>query len=116
MSFRQVHHVVARLVRNCVTRDIGRASATAALLDEAALETVGKAVGMTDAAVKEALDPQRFVETRVTRGSVAPAEVDRMLESTRVQNQADADWLRAERERIAGSARQLAAAVGAIVA
>jgi argininosuccinate lyase len=108
--------VVARLVRNCVNRDIGRASATAALLDEAAMETVGKPVGMTDAAVKEALDPLRFVETRVTRGSVAPAEVDRLLGSAGAENQADAQWLRAERERIAASARQLAAAVGAIVA
>lgn len=116
MSFRQVHHVVARLVRNCVARDVGRAAATAALLDEAAMETVGKPVGMTDAAVKDALDPQRFVETRVTRGSVAPAEVDRMLESTRAVNQADVEWLRAERERIARSARQLSAAVEAIVA
>jgi argininosuccinate lyase len=114
LSFRQVHHVVARLVRNCVNRDIARAAATGAMLDEAARETIHRAIGMADDAVQAALDPRRFVESRVTQGSVSPAEVDRMLKSQRAQNQADEAWLRAERERIAQAAQELRASVKAI--
>ncbi len=115
LSFRQVHHVVARLVRNCVSRDVGRASATAAMLDAAAQETVGRVIGMSDEAVQAALDPRRFVESRVTQGSVAPAEVDRMLKTTLAQNQSDAKWLAAERERVGQAAQELKASVKAIV-
>lgn len=114
LSFRQVHHVVARLVRNCVNRDIPRTSATAAMLDEAAQETVGRSIGMPDESVQAALDPRRFVESRVTQGSVAPAEVDRMLKATRARNLEDVAWLTAERERVAQAAQELKASVKAI--
>lgn len=116
MSFRQVHHVVARLVRNCLERDIPRSAVSAALVDEAALETVGKPVGLADAEARDALDPRRFVETRVTLGSVAPAEVDRMLQAASAQNETDATWLREERCRIDRASQALAAAVKAIIA
>jgi len=115
LSFRQVHHVVARLVRNCVEREMGPRHATAAQLDEAGIETIGRAIGFTDTQVREALDPQRFVETRVTLGSVAPAEVDRLLAAARAEVERDTCWLMDERRRIAGSARDLEASVGAIL-
>jgi argininosuccinate lyase len=116
LSFRQVHHVVARLVRNCLARDIPRGKVTAALVDEAAQETIGRPVGLSDAEARDALDPRRFVETRVTLGSVAPDEVDRMLKAASAQNEADGAWLRAERQRTERAAQALAAAVKAIIA
>jgi len=116
LSFRQVHHVVARLVRNCVEREIGPKQATGAQLDEAGIETIGRAIGFGDAQVREALDPRRFVETRVTQGSVAPGEVDRLLATAQHDVDGDTRWLAAERQRLADSARELKASVGAILA
>jgi len=51
----------------------------------------------------------------VTLGSVAPAEVDRLLAAARAEVERDTCWLMDERRRIAGSARDLEASVGAIL-
>ncbi len=66
------------------------------------------------AAVRDALDADRFVATRITTGSVGPAEVDRMLAEAEAERQAMAGWLAAERGRLAAAERALAAAVAAI--
>jgi argininosuccinate lyase len=116
LSFRQVHHVVARLVRNCIARDVGPSQATGALLDDAAAETIGRAIGFGDAQVRAALDPQRFVETRVTLGGVSPAEVDRLLQAARADVEHDTRWLMGERGRIGEASRELKASVEAIIA
>jgi len=60
--------------------------------------------------------PTFFVRTRVTVGSVSPAEVDRMLEVARTNLAHRGAWLTAERARLARAASKLDAAVHAIVA
>lgn len=114
LSFRQVHHVVARLVRNCLQKAIPPSNVTGAMLDGAAQETIGRAIGMTDEAVRDALDPQTFVRTRISVGGVGPDEVDRMLQAGYAQYGADVQWLQAEHQRLALAARQLDTAVAAI--
>jgi argininosuccinate lyase len=115
MSFRQVHHIVARLVRNCVKGNIKADRVTGAMLDAAAVETAGVALGLMDATVRDALDPQRFVETRVTIGSVAPAEVDRLLARAEAEREADGEWVVAARRKLAAAQSALDSAVAAIV-
>ncbi|MFM0348145.1 argininosuccinate lyase [Paraburkholderia sp. RL17-347-BIC-D] len=115
MSFRQVHHIVARLVRNCVKGNIKADRVTGAMLDAAAVETAGVALGLMDATVRDALDPQRFVETRVTTGSVAPAEVDRLLARAEAEREADGEWIVAARRKLAAAQSALDSAVAAIV-
>ncbi|PIT06095.1 argininosuccinate lyase [Bradyrhizobium nitroreducens] len=115
LSFRQVHHVVARLVRICIAENIAPTAVTRELLDRAAEETIAKSIAIDDATIRNALDPEVFVRTRVTVGSVSPAEVDRMLEVAG-DRLADSDgWLAAERVRLAGAAAKLDGAVDAII-
>ncbi|MBL8699318.1 MAG: argininosuccinate lyase [Alphaproteobacteria bacterium] len=116
LSYRQSHHVVARLVRLCLQRKLPPQRAGAAELDEAGRQTIGRALGLSDAAVQEALDADAFVRTRVTRGSLAPAEIDRMLAEAAAELEADRGWLRAEEARIAAAAKALDEAVDRVIA
>ncbi|WP_374447009.1 argininosuccinate lyase [Stella sp.] len=114
LSYRQSHHVVGRLVRTCLEQGVRPEAATGALLDRAAAETIGRGLDLDDAAVRDALDADRFVATRITTGSIGPAEVDRMLTEAAGERDAMAGWLAAERGRLAAADRALAAAVAAI--
>ncbi len=115
LSFRQVHHVVARLVRICVQENFSPSSVTVGLLNRAAQETIGKTIAIGESTIRNALDPEVFVRTRVTVGSVSPAEVDRMLELARTSLADSGVWVAAERARLAQAATKLDAAVHAIV-
>ena len=115
LSFRQVHHVVARLVRNCVQENFSPSTVTVELLNRAAQETIGKTMAIDETTIQNALDPEVFVRTRVTVGSVSPAEVDRMLEVARTSLADSGAWLAAERARLARAATKLDAAVHAII-
>lgn len=115
MSFRTVHHIVARLVRNCLRDGVKPDQVTGLALDVAAKETAGVTLDFTDGAVRDALDPRRFVETRVTVGSVAPAEVDRMLAHAVADAERDRQWVATARAKLQAAQRSLDTAVAAIV-
>lgn len=111
LSFRQTHHIVARLVRICLEEKVPPSQVTVAILKRAARETTGDDLDLPEAVLREALDPDAFVRTRVTAGSVAPGEVDRMLAVAR-QELADSNaWLATETARVAASARKLDSAI-----
>ena len=114
LSYRESHHVVGRFVRRCLELKVAPAATTGEGLDVAALETIGQPLGFSDAEVRDALDADRFVATRATAGSVAPAEVDRMLETAASEAAAMRAWLDGERARIADGAAALDRAIGAI--
>ena len=114
LSFRQTHHVVARLVRICLAEKVLPSQVTVAILNRAAQETIGKDIDMQEAALRDALNPDVFVRTRVTTGSVAPNEVDRMLATEQKGLEQQTAWLAAERQRIADAERKLDSAVKTI--
>lgn len=115
LSFRQVHHIVARLVRICLTENITPTNVTAEILNRAAQQTIGQDVQISDSTLRSALDPEVFVQTRVTTGSVSPEEVDRMIEVAKVQLSDDRAWLASERLRLRGAVAKLDAAIDAIM-
>ena len=86
------------------------------MLDEAALETAGLELKLGDQAVHDALDPRRFVETRVTDGSVAPQQVTRLLAHAHSEREADRRWVAEARARLVRAQHQLDTAVERIVA
>ena len=116
LSFRQTHHVVARLVRICLAEKVLPSQVTSAILNRAAQETIGKDLPMQESALRDALNPDVFVRTRVTVGSVAPNEVDRMLAAEQQGLEQATAWLSAEKQRIADAARKLDDAVRQITA
>jgi argininosuccinate lyase len=75
----------------------------------------GKTIAVDEPTIRNALNPEVFVRTRVTVGSVAPAEVDRMLEVASTNLADSGAWLAAERARLARAAIKLDAAVHAII-
>lgn len=115
ISFRQVHHVVARLVRNCLSAGVTPQQVTGAALDQAAEETIGSLLGYTDAQVRDALNPRTFVETRISVGGVGPAEVRRLLAVAQGELEQDRQWVATHLGKVAGARAELDAAVARIV-
>ncbi len=116
LSFRQVHHIVARVVRNSLSESVAPYELTGAMVDRAALETVGRPIGLSDSSVQTALNPREFVETRVTAGGVGPLEVRRLLAQAREQCAADMRWTDAACSALAEARCALDRAVGGILA
>lgn len=116
LSFRQVHHIVARAVRNCVLEGLRADQLTSERLDAAALETAGVALRLGDAAVRDALDPVRFVETRVTDGGVGPTQVARLLARAAQERTADRQWVDDARARLAHARQALDGAIASLIA
>ncbi|MDM0110907.1 argininosuccinate lyase [Variovorax sp. J22R133] len=115
MSFRQVHHIVARVVRNSLTESVSPHELTGAMVDKAAMETVGRPVGLPDSSVQAALSPREFVDSRVTAGSVGPLEVQRLLAHAREEHAGDVRWLEEARKRLIEARGELDRAVDRIV-
>ena len=115
LSFRHVHHIVGRLVRNSLERKITPSTVTGEDLDRAAQETTGAALGFGDAEVRAALDPGRFVQTRVTDGSVGPAQVARLMAHAQAERSDDRQWMAEERARLRRAQLELDQAVGRLV-
>jgi argininosuccinate lyase len=115
LSFREVHHVVGRLVRNSISAGRAPGDVTGADLARAAMETIGQSIELPDGFISHALDPQHFVNSRVTTGSVAPAEVDRLLLVAGQRIEAHEQWLAEERRRIAAGCDMLASAARLIL-
>jgi argininosuccinate lyase len=116
LSFRQVHHIVARVVRNGLAQGIAPSQLTSVMLDVAAQETAGLTLELGDAQVRDALDPRRFVETRVTEGGVGPVQVDRLLDHAQAERAIDKLWVSAARDRVARARQQLDREVEQLVA
>lgn len=114
LSFRQVHHIVARVVRNCIAQKINPSEVTSALVNQAALETVGLELHLPDGAIRDALDPLRFVETRVTEGSVGPSQIMSMLDQAERERSSTRQWVVDARASLARAQYKLNEAVNRI--
>lgn len=116
LSFRQAHHVVARLVRICVTENVSRANVSAAILRRASQETLGHEVTVPENVLLSALDPREFVRTRVSAGSVRPSEVENMLISSKSLLEANQRWMTSKNEQLEAAKTGLDSAIRSILA
>jgi argininosuccinate lyase len=80
LDYRTAHHVVGRAVRALLDEGLSPDALTPERLAEAARETVGHAVGISAAALAEALDPAACAAARPQTGSSAPGQVAAMIE------------------------------------
>jgi len=115
LSFRQVHHIVARVVRNCLSEGIAPGALTSALLDQAAMETLGLEIGVPTAVVRDALNPRRFVDTRVSEGGVGPSQVEELLHHAAAERAAERRWIHETRASLAGARQALDRAVAELL-
>ena len=92
LSFRAAHGIVGRVVTIAIAEKTLPSELTAATVERAADAVGEKAHGLTDAAVRAALDPVEFIQTRVTAGSVNPDEVVRMLKDAGQRLESERQW------------------------
>ena len=116
LSFRAAHGVVGRLVRHCVDAGVGPDGVTAAMLDRAAEETVGRALGIPDDVVRASLDFRSYIESLQSSGSARPDEVRRDIETEKGRQREHDRWLAQKQDHVAAAEGELANAVDRFLA
>jgi argininosuccinate lyase len=93
LSFREAHGIVGRVVRTAIANGVSPLAVGGDAIDQAARDVIGRSIAIGDDLVSEALNPTRFVETRVTTGSVHPDQVRAMLVESGSELVAERHWL-----------------------
>lgn len=101
LPFRIAHHIVARLVKNCIDQKISPAEMTPGMLDHAAIEVTGRSLKLSVETVKESMDVKYIIENRETLGGPGRKQVTRMLKRRSMSLQRDKDWLFRHQNKIA---------------
>ncbi|MCK9495503.1 MAG: argininosuccinate lyase [Dehalococcoidia bacterium] len=114
--WRVAHQVTAILVRLSEERRVPPREVTPALLDEAAVLYLGEPVGLSEDALRDALDPARFVERRTLYGGPSPEAARDELAEERDHLGRDVAWLDAATERLREAEARLESAIDALVA
>jgi len=83
IGYRTAHDIVKQFVLASEKEKIPATEARASLLEEAAEKVIGKKLGMTNARLRELLDPAHFIKVTNSKGGVAPEEVARMIADRR---------------------------------
>lgn len=107
LPYRVAHRVVAQLVRQALAHGIAPRDVRAAQLDAAAQQVVGRALGLSDDVVREALDARHFVATRAILGGPAPQAMRALLARYAAQLERDTAWWDARRAQLAHAAERL---------
>ena len=116
LPWRTAHQIVGIMVRLCEERGLGPADVTPALLDEAAILYHEKPAGLDGTAIKESLDPERFIAARTLRGGPAKQESLRQAKVFEEALAADETIVGATDARLAAAARKLEQAIDALIA
>jgi argininosuccinate lyase len=116
LSFRTAHHIVARFVRDSIGAGHRPAEASAELLDRAAHETIGRALGVSAADLRAVLDARRFLDTRLSEGGVAPDRVREHAEAMGRTLSAHERWRAAEAGRMEQAIAELGRVARALAA
>jgi argininosuccinate lyase len=107
LAFRSAHGVVSGLVDVAYQRGLGWQDVTAALVDEIAVAKLGYAVGLSDKAVAEALNPRLFVTARANLGGPARAVMLPFLERRHQRLVADELWRREQLAKLRQAREEL---------
>lgn len=115
-SYRTAHRVVARAVLLAAEHKVDATKIDSRIVDAAAHEMLGMAVGMDDAKIRKALDPRTFLEGHKVTGAVAPAEVKRMITARKQDLASDQNRLATQRSAIEHARSLVDAAVKDLLA
>jgi argininosuccinate lyase len=95
VDYRTAYLVVGRAVRAASARGLRGVDLTGELLDAAAVEQIGRPLGLAGSDLSSVVDPRAVVQTRVAPGGAAPAVVRDMAERCRQEALAMADRTKA---------------------
>jgi argininosuccinate lyase len=113
LPFRAAHRVVGQLVKQALQAGRRPQDITAADVDTAAEAILGRALRLSDDAVRQALDARHFVAIRDIPGGPAPQAMAVVLERQSAQLARDKAWYGARIEELASAQRRLTEAVDA---
>lgn len=80
IDYRTAYRVVGRAVRQASAAGLRGADIDGGMLDAAATEITGAALGLAGQDLSQVLDPWQIVASRTSTGGAAPAEVQRMAD------------------------------------
>ncbi|NLX10009.1 MAG: argininosuccinate lyase [Chloroflexi bacterium] len=116
LPFRQAHSIVSAMVTHALAHDLAPGDLTGDLLARISQEKIGHAVQLSDAALREALDPAAFVHKRSGYGGAAPAATAAVLDQIEAQLAADRDTYDRAVARLEQAAHTLQREIDAITA
>lgn len=117
ISWRQAHQIVAHLVRESVDarrqpEDVGSGD-----VDKVAERLLGRPIGVSERAIKDALDPRKALDSRsAIEGSPAPDQVLVQIKAARTTLQHDQADVEARSKQLTDAAQRLDSAVDRILA
>lgn len=76
LTFRSAHRIVGRLVAEAVKAGLSPGEVTPEMLDRAAQEAIGKALGLSRAEVERCLSPEKSIAGKRSEGSPSPQAVE----------------------------------------
>jgi argininosuccinate lyase len=85
LDYRTAHDIIHDFVLASEAQKIPATEANAAILDAESEKAIGRKLGMSDARLRELLDPAHFIKVTNSRGGVAPEEIARMIADRRAR-------------------------------
>lgn len=94
LSFRTAHQIASLVVKNAMVKGISTQVVTLTLVNEAANSVIGKPLSLNEEILRQALDPDYFVQVRSLPGGPNPDEVRRMILGRRQKHAENRKWLK----------------------
>ena len=116
LPWRTAHQITGILVRFSYERGLMPKDVTCKMLDEAAVEYMGEPVGLSEDALRRALDPMEFVNGRTLYGGPAPEECKRRLVDYHAQLKADVKSVEGRVRRLKEAEEKQEKAIDALLA
>ncbi len=116
MPWRTAHQIVGILVRHSYERGLKPRQVTTEMLDEAAMEYMGKPVGLSKQLFEKALDPVEFVNARTLYGGPSPEECRRRIPEYKAQLEANEKSLTGRQQRLEEARVKQERAIDALLA
>ncbi|WP_282940867.1 argininosuccinate lyase [Paenibacillus sp. RC67] len=93
LTFRKAHHIVSDVVHKALAAGLAANQITLSLVNEVAMDVIGRKVSMDEKTLLQALDPVHFIAIRDLPGGPSPKEVKRMIELRKQQRASDLQWV-----------------------
>lgn len=114
VPFRTAHRIVAKIVHSALTEGLHPFQLLPQHVQAATCEILGRPLPIDSGALKEALDPDLVVATRIA-GGPAPSAVKSHLRTLRQALRLEREWLAREKRRLIKAQRALDSAVAKLI-
>ena len=121
LNGRTAHEITNEFIARCRQQNINAPDVPLSLLQDSAREVIGRELDFSEKQLRDALDPEKFIETTNSRGGTSPSECRRMIAQRREQldeaeqsYQKTLDKLETARQRLFDAVKSLAEASASV--